>query len=74
MVHRGIARGAVAELTMPGSAREALHADARVVGAQVRYLKWDDRPGELAYHSRGPDEVVGHVDVLSGELAGRSAP
>jgi len=47
---------------------------ASIVGAQTRYLKWDDLPGVLTDYTRGKDEIVRHVDALIDELARGKSP
>jgi hypothetical protein len=47
---------------------------ARIVGAQTRYLKWDDLPGVLSDYTRGKDDIVRHVDALIDELARGKSP
>jgi arsenate reductase (thioredoxin) len=47
---------------------------ASIVGAQTRYLKWDDLPGVLADYARGKDEIVRHVEALIDELSGGTSP
>jgi len=43
---------------------------ASIVGAQTRYLKWDDLLRVLTDYARGKDEIVRHVEALIDELAG----
>ena len=41
---------------------------ANIVGAQARYLKWDDLPGVLTNYRRGKDEIVRHVDQFVSQI------